>query len=95
MQCHNMECVTMRRKGPRLLALDVPGLAERRPSLVHGDHAFVKLAAANAGSNKVYRVCSLSWNNFFFSQKSTAACFNLETPINLKFIIFFLAMSCS
>ncbi|KAL9447579.1 hypothetical protein AB3S75_015116 [Citrus x aurantiifolia] len=55
MRCHSMECVTMRRKGPHLLALDVPGLAERRPSLVHGDFVFVKLAAANADAKKVCR----------------------------------------
>lgn len=88
MRCHSMECVTMRRKGTHLLALDVPGLAERRPSLVHGDFVFVKLVAANADANKVHRVCSSSWNNCFFSQKSAVACFNVETPINLKFIIF-------
>ncbi|KAL9450709.1 hypothetical protein AB3S75_012441 [Citrus x aurantiifolia] len=55
MRCHSMECVTMRRKGPHLLALDVPGLAERRPSLVHGDFVFVKLAAANADAKKVHQ----------------------------------------
>ncbi|GAY54155.1 putative RNA helicase SDE3 [Citrus sinensis] len=55
MRCHSMECVTMRRKGTHLLALDVPGLAERRPSLVHGDFVFVKLAAANADAKKVHR----------------------------------------
>uniref|UniRef100_A0A5B7CCG0 RNA helicase n=1 Tax=Davidia involucrata TaxID=16924 RepID=A0A5B7CCG0_DAVIN len=48
MTCHDMECVTMRRKGAHLLALEVPGLAERRPSLVHGDIIFAKLASQNA-----------------------------------------------
>lgn len=66
-----MECVKLRRKGVRsqFLALDVPGLAERRPSLVHGDHVFVKHAAGSVGDNTVYRVCCLSWN-ILFSQKS-------------------------
>ncbi|CAL5339672.1 unnamed protein product [Camellia sinensis] len=44
MRCHDMERITMRRKGANLLALAVPGLAERRPSLVHGDFAFAMLA---------------------------------------------------
>ncbi|KAF8388088.1 hypothetical protein HHK36_026754 [Tetracentron sinense] len=44
MRAHDMECVTMRKKGPQFLALEVPGLAERRPSLVYGDFVFAKLA---------------------------------------------------
>ena len=51
-----MEGVNMRRKGSRFLALEVPGLAERRPSLMHGDHVFVKLE--NAPDSNVYKVCS-------------------------------------
>ncbi|KAI9194377.1 hypothetical protein LWI28_005431 [Acer negundo] len=43
MRAYDMENVTMRRKG-QFLALVVPGLAERRPSLVHGDYIFAKLA---------------------------------------------------
>ncbi|CAK7340891.1 unnamed protein product [Dovyalis caffra] len=50
---HNMECVNIRRKGSQFFALEVPGLAERRPSLVHGDHVFVKLE--NAPDSNVYR----------------------------------------
>ena len=56
MRCHNMECVNMRRKGSQFLALEVPGLAERRPSLVNGDHVFVKLE--NAPDSNAYQVCS-------------------------------------
>ncbi|KAI5587494.1 hypothetical protein BDE02_05G036400 [Populus trichocarpa] len=59
MRCHNMECVNMRRKGSQFLALEVPGLAERRPSLVNGDHVFVKLENApdsNAYQGCIYRV---------------------------------------
>ncbi|KAJ8768373.1 hypothetical protein K2173_021526 [Erythroxylum novogranatense] len=41
MRAYNMECVNMRKKGS-FLTLLVPGLAERRPSLVHGDFIFVK-----------------------------------------------------
>ncbi|XP_068634205.1 probable RNA helicase SDE3 [Aristolochia californica] len=43
MRQYDMECVTMRRKG-RYLALVVPGLAEKRPSLVTGDDIFVKFS---------------------------------------------------
>jgi len=39
-----MECVQMTRKGARLLTLVVPGLAEKRPSLLQGDIVRVKLA---------------------------------------------------
>ncbi|CAN1285358.1 Probable RNA helicase SDE3 [Linum perenne] len=54
MQSHDMGNVKMRKKGAQSLALEVLGLAERRPSLVHGDHVFVKLAL---GSNTtVYQV---------------------------------------
>ncbi|KAJ6305750.1 hypothetical protein OIU78_021144 [Salix suchowensis] len=53
MRCHSMEGVNMRRKGSRFLALEVPGLAERRPSLMHGDHVFVKLE--NAPDSNVYK----------------------------------------
>ncbi|KAE8670329.1 putative RNA helicase SDE3 [Hibiscus syriacus] len=43
MRAYNMENINMRKKG-KYLSLQVPGLAEKRPSLVHGDHIFVKLA---------------------------------------------------
>lgn len=41
MRSYDMEDVTMRRRGS-LFALDVPGLAERRPSVIHGDVVFAK-----------------------------------------------------
>lgn len=44
MRSYDMEYVTLRRRGYHFLSLDVPGLAERRPSLVHGDHVFAKLS---------------------------------------------------
>lgn len=40
-----MDHVAMRAKGANLLALRVPGLAERRPSLVLGDFVFAMLAS--------------------------------------------------
>ncbi|XVF63076.1 hypothetical protein PTKIN_Ptkin09bG0059800 [Pterospermum kingtungense] len=43
MRAYNMEKINMRKKG-KYLSLQVLGLAERRPSLVHGDHIFAKLA---------------------------------------------------
>ncbi|KAJ0034179.1 hypothetical protein Pint_24783 [Pistacia integerrima] len=48
MRSHHMENVAMRKRG-QFLTLEVPGLAERRPSLVHGDFIFVKLANDNGG----------------------------------------------
>lgn len=45
MRCHDMDHVAMRAKGANLLALRVPGLAERRPSLVLGDFVFAMLAS--------------------------------------------------
>ncbi|KAH7573814.1 hypothetical protein ACOSQ2_007978 [Xanthoceras sorbifolium] len=48
MRAYDMESVTMTKKGKYFLSLVVPGLAERRPSLVHGDFIFVKLACEDA-----------------------------------------------
>ncbi|KAM7261719.1 hypothetical protein ACFE04_020796 [Oxalis oulophora] len=50
-----MEGVAMKRKGTKNLALEVPGLAEKRPSLVHGDHVFVKLASGNGGPRTIFQ----------------------------------------
>ncbi|GLU08898.1 hypothetical protein SLE2022_257820 [Rubroshorea leprosula] len=47
MRTYDMGKVTMRKKG-KLLSLQVPGLAERRPSLVHGDYIFAKHAFEDA-----------------------------------------------
>ncbi|GKV42430.1 hypothetical protein SLEP1_g49837 [Rubroshorea leprosula] len=47
MRAYDMENVKMKRKGQNL-SLQVPGLAERRPSLVHGDYIFAKLAFDDA-----------------------------------------------
>ncbi|KAJ4956500.1 hypothetical protein NE237_013283 [Protea cynaroides] len=44
MRGHDMESITMKKRGTQFLALEVPGLAERRPSLVNGDFVFAKLA---------------------------------------------------
>lgn len=45
MSTYDMEWITMRRRGNNFLSLEVPGLAERRPSLVHGDSIFARLAS--------------------------------------------------
>ncbi|XVF28804.1 hypothetical protein REPUB_Repub15cG0063300 [Reevesia pubescens] len=47
MRAYNMENINMRKNG-KFLSLQVPGLAERRPSLVHGDYIFAKLACEGA-----------------------------------------------
>lgn len=59
-----MEGVMMRRKGPQFVALVVPGLAEKRPSLVHGDYIFAKIAS-NYSNDSVYQVC------YFFLEKTS------------------------
>ncbi|KAF8018002.1 hypothetical protein BT93_H3028 [Corymbia citriodora subsp. variegata] len=53
MMRHNMECVQMTRKG-RFLSLVVPGLAEKRPSLLQGDVVRVKLAYEVAAQSIPY-----------------------------------------
>lgn len=58
MKSYDMVCVNMRRKGPHLLALEVPGLAEKRPSLVRSDFVFAKLVSGNAADDRTYEVCS-------------------------------------
>lgn len=57
MRTYDMECVTMKGKRNQFLSLEVPGLAEKRPSLVNGDSIFVKLATEDETSNPVYQVC--------------------------------------
>lgn len=47
MRAHDIMCATMRRRGSQLLSLEVPGLAERRPSLVVGDYIFARLDGDN------------------------------------------------
>ncbi|XP_010522289.1 PREDICTED: probable RNA helicase SDE3 [Tarenaya hassleriana] len=53
MRAYDMENVSMKRRG-LYLSLEVPGLAERRPSLVHGDFIFVR-HAFDDGTDKTYQ----------------------------------------
>lgn len=53
-----MEAVALTSRGNQFLSLEVPGLAEKRPSLVCGDFIFVKLATDDAAKNKAYQVCT-------------------------------------
>lgn len=55
MKAYNMEGVTMKRKGAQFVVLEVPGLAERRPSLVHGDFVYAKLASDDPTNGSVYQ----------------------------------------
>lgn len=55
MRDYDMESVTMKRKGLQFLSLDVPGLAERRPSLVYGDFIFARIASADASETTPYQ----------------------------------------
>ncbi|KAK3150548.1 hypothetical protein QOZ80_3AG0234620 [Eleusine coracana subsp. coracana] len=47
MRSYDMEGVSMKRRG-RNLSLEVPGLAEKRPSLVQGDYIFARHAGSDA-----------------------------------------------
>jgi helicase MOV-10 len=42
-RAYDIEGATLSRAGPRLLALEVPGLAEARPSVMRGDALYVSL----------------------------------------------------
>ncbi|CAH2038844.1 unnamed protein product [Thlaspi arvense] len=53
MRAYDMENVSMRRRG-FYLSLEVPGLAEKRPSLVHGDFIFVR-HAYDDGTGQAYQ----------------------------------------
>ncbi|KAG6428037.1 hypothetical protein SASPL_112285 [Salvia splendens] len=56
MQSYYMEGVTMKSKrGGQMLSLEVPGLAEKRPSLVTGDYIFAKLAFDDETSSTRYQ----------------------------------------
>ncbi|XP_027163224.1 probable RNA helicase SDE3 [Coffea eugenioides] len=44
MRNYDMRTVELRRRKGNLMAIEVPGLAERRPSLIHGDFVFVEPA---------------------------------------------------
>ncbi|KAI4317867.1 hypothetical protein L6164_025698 [Bauhinia variegata] len=48
MRSYDMECITMKKRPNQLLSMVVPGLAERRPSLVHGDFIIARLASERA-----------------------------------------------
>ncbi|XP_062209956.1 probable RNA helicase SDE3 [Phragmites australis] len=48
MRSYDMEGVSMRRRGITFLSLEVPGLAERRPSLVQGDYILARHAGSDA-----------------------------------------------
>lgn len=57
MRSYDMERVSMRRRGNDYLSLEVPGLAEKRPSLVHGDYIIARHAGSDA---RRYQVSVLS-----------------------------------
>ena len=57
MQSYYMEDVTMKSKRGQMLSLEVPGLAEKRPSLVSGDFIFAELASDGETSSPRYQAC--------------------------------------
>lgn len=63
MRAYDMQNVNMKRRGG-FLSLQVPGLAERRPSLVHGDYIFAKLASAGTDVDSAFQV-PMQYSRFF------------------------------
>ncbi|KAG6517386.1 probable RNA helicase SDE3 [Zingiber officinale] len=55
MRGYDMVGATMKRKGNYFLCLEVPGLAEKRPSLVSGDHVLAQLATDDAHDRQSYQ----------------------------------------
>ncbi|KAK7253147.1 hypothetical protein RIF29_37617 [Crotalaria pallida] len=55
MRTYDMNSVTMRKRSGWFLSMEVPGLAERRPSLVHGDYIFAKLASEHDNNTRPYQ----------------------------------------
>ncbi|GFP84059.1 probable RNA helicase sde3 [Phtheirospermum japonicum] len=55
MRAYDMECVVLKRKRNMFLTLEVPGLAEKRPSLVNGDFILAKLANEDQTGNEAYQ----------------------------------------
>ncbi|KAL3626301.1 hypothetical protein CASFOL_029850 [Castilleja foliolosa] len=55
MRTYDMECVVLKRKGKFFLTLEVPGLAEKRPSLVNGDFILAKLANEDQTGTQAYQ----------------------------------------
>lgn len=55
MRDFDMESVTMTSKGFQFLCLSVPGLAERRPSLVYGDCVFARPSSVHATNTPPYQ----------------------------------------
>lgn len=69
MRGYDIERVNMKSKGSHFLTLEVPGLAEKRPSLVYGDFIFAKLASEDVNdTSPPYQVCSYFFGHFFFSK---------------------------
>lgn len=55
MRSYYMEGVTMKSKRGQMLSLEVPGLAEKRPSLVSGDYIFARLSFDGETSRDAYQ----------------------------------------
>lgn len=53
MRSFDMENVAMTRKGSQYLTLEVPGLAEKRPSLIPGDYVTAMFAHGSVGTTTI------------------------------------------
>lgn len=69
MRAYDMDGVELKRRG-HYLSLVVPGLAERRPSLVTGDYIFAKPVSAYPSTASIsYQVCAFSLFLYLLSKK--------------------------
>lgn len=91
MRGYDMDSVNMKSRGNQFLTLEVPGLAERRPSLVYGDSIFAKLASADNDTSPPYQgfihrveaeVIFLKFNEGFHSSYRASNLYNVQFTYN-------------
>lgn len=79
MRGYDMEHVSMKSKGPRFLTLEVPGLAEKRPSLVYGDSIFARLASVDEYDS------SCTYQGFIHRVEAEVVFLNFEQGFHSRF----------
>lgn len=88
MRTYDMEGVSMRKKG-NFLSLMVPGLAERRPSLVHGDHIFAKIANSDETAPTYQVSSSYLHKAIALASKKSSGCIMLYSSVLFTITVLF------